>query len=161
MLSNYMLSVPCCDFCIKTCLISLFSCLFCRWFMFYICYLYLFMYTGVQHDFHIRWCLCRLTVIWLVSHVEQELLTLLEHLNSSPVFSGVHVTRSLVFYVMFCRSLFFLLVIVLSVLLLVIVLSVLLLLVIVLSVLLRFTLLIASLVSSKFSRYPWIVNKEL
>ena len=144
MLSNYMLSVPCCDFCIKTCLISLFSCLFCRWFTFYIpvCYLYLFMYTGVQHDFHIRWCLCRLTVIWLVSHVEQELLTLLEHLNSSPVFSGVHVTRSLVFYVMFCRSLLFLLVIVLT-------------------VLFRFTLLIASLVSSKFSRYPWIVNKEL
>ena len=52
--------------------------------------------------------------------VEQELLTFSEHLSSPPVFSGVHVTRSLVLYVMFCRSLFvllsfFLLVIVLSV----------------------------------------------
>jgi len=53
--------------------------------------------------------------------VEQELLTLPEHLSSPPVFTGVRVTRSLVLYV-FCRSLFvllyfFLLAIVLSVLL--------------------------------------------
>jgi hypothetical protein len=41
--------------------------------------------------------------------VEQELPTLPEHLSSPPVFSGVHVTRSLVLYV-------FLLAIVLSVL---------------------------------------------
>ena len=41
--------------------------------------------------------------------VEQELLTFSEHLSSPPVFSGVHVTRSLVLYVMFCRSLFVLL----------------------------------------------------
>jgi len=33
--------------------------------------------------------------------VEQELLTLLEHLSSPPVFSGIRVTRSLVFYVCF------------------------------------------------------------
>jgi hypothetical protein len=33
--------------------------------------------------------------------VEQELLTLLEHLSSSPVFSGVCVTRSLDLYVCF------------------------------------------------------------
>ena len=33
--------------------------------------------------------------------VEQELLTLLEHLSSPPVFSGVRVTRSLVLYVCF------------------------------------------------------------
>ena len=48
--------------------------------------------------------------------VEQELLTLPEHMSSTPVFSGVRVTRSLVLYVMFCRSLFvhFLLIIVLS-----------------------------------------------
>jgi len=32
-----------------------------------------FMYTGVQHDFHIRWCLCRLTVTRQASHVEQKL----------------------------------------------------------------------------------------
>jgi hypothetical protein len=33
-----------------------------------------------------------------VSLVEQELHTLPEHLSSPPVFSGVRVTRSLVFY---------------------------------------------------------------
>jgi hypothetical protein len=36
-----------------------------------------------------------------VSLMEQELLTLPEHLISPPVFSGVHVTRSLVWYVCF------------------------------------------------------------
>jgi len=36
-----------------------------------------------------------------VSLVQQELLTLPEHLSSSPVFSGVRVTRSLVLYVCF------------------------------------------------------------
>jgi hypothetical protein len=51
--------------------------------------------------------------------VEQELLTMTEHLSSPSVFSGVRVTRSLVLCVVFCRSLFvvFLLAIVLSVLL--------------------------------------------
>jgi len=38
---------------------------------------------------------------WRVSLVEQELLTLPEHLRSSPVFSGIRVTRSLVLYVCF------------------------------------------------------------
>ena len=33
--------------------------------------------------------------------MEQELLTLLEHLSSPPVFTGVRVTRSLVLYVCF------------------------------------------------------------
>jgi len=41
--------------------------------------------------------------------MEQALLTLPEHLNSSPVFSGVRVARALVFCVVFCRSLFILL----------------------------------------------------
>jgi hypothetical protein len=41
--------------------------------------------------------------------VEQELLTLLEHLSSLPVFNGGRVTRSLGFCVVFCRSLFVLL----------------------------------------------------
>jgi hypothetical protein len=45
---------------------------------------------------------------WL-PHVEQELLTLLEHFSSVPVFSGVGVAPSLVFCRMFCRSLFVLL----------------------------------------------------
>ena len=52
-----------------------------------------------------------------VSLVEQELLTLMEHMSSPPVFSGVRVDWSLVLCLMFCRSFFvlFLLAIVLSV----------------------------------------------
>ena len=49
------------------------------------------------------------SILSRVPHVKQELLTLLEHLNSPTVFSGLCVGRSLVFYVMFCRSLFVLL----------------------------------------------------
>ena len=37
------------------------------------------------------------------------LITLLEHLSSSPVFSGVRIARSIVFCAMFCKSLFVLL----------------------------------------------------
>jgi hypothetical protein len=69
-------------------------------------YLYLFTYTGVQHDFHIRWCSCRLTVTWRVLHVKQELLTTPEHLSSPPVYSELCIAWSLVFCAMFCRSLF-------------------------------------------------------
>jgi hypothetical protein len=101
-----------------------------------LCYLYLVKYTGV----HIRLCLCRLTVTWQVSHMEQELLIFPEHLHSPPVFSGFCVTQYLVFYVMFCRSLFvlFLVAIVMFVL-----------------------LLITPLVSSNFSYQGWFwqVNK--
>jgi hypothetical protein len=43
------------------------------------------------------------------STFEQELKTLPKHLNSLPVFRGVHVAQSLVFCVMFCRLLFILL----------------------------------------------------
>ena len=46
----------------------------------------------------------------LVPLVEQEVLTLPEHLSSPPIFSGVHVTRSLVLCVCFvdrCLSFFF------------------------------------------------------
>jgi len=52
-----------------------------------------------------------------VSLVEQELLTLPEHLSSPLGFYGVRFTRSFVLYVTFCRSLFvlFLLATVLSV----------------------------------------------
>jgi len=42
-------------------------------------------------------------------HVEQELLTLSENMNSPQVFSGVRVALSLVFCVMFCNSVFVLL----------------------------------------------------
>jgi hypothetical protein len=38
--------------------------------------------------------------------VEQELLTLPEHVHSSLVFDGDYVAQSLVFYVVFCRSSF-------------------------------------------------------
>jgi hypothetical protein len=65
-------------FCCSTTIERLYSHLFCRKFMFYWCYLYLFMYTGVQQDFHISWCSCRLTVTQQVSHVELEQLPFLE-----------------------------------------------------------------------------------
>jgi hypothetical protein len=57
---------------------------------------------------NLRWYSCCLTAR-RVSHVEQELWTLTEHLNSPPLFSGVRVTRSFVFCAMFCRSVFVLL----------------------------------------------------
>ena len=41
-----------------------------------------------------------------VSHVEQELLTHLEHLSVPPVFSGASVARSLALCVLFFRSFF-------------------------------------------------------
>jgi hypothetical protein len=48
-------------------------------------------------------------------YVEQELFTRPEYQRSPPVFRGVRVARSLVFFLRFCRLLFFLLAIVLSV----------------------------------------------
>jgi hypothetical protein len=75
--------------------------------IFHLCYLYLFTYTIVQHDFHIKWCSCRLTVTRRVSLMEQELLTLQKHLLSPLVLSEVLITQSLV-SVELCRSLFIL-----------------------------------------------------
>ena len=98
------------------------------------------------------------------------MLTLPEHLSSSPVFSGVLVTRSLVLYVCFvdrcCPFVHFLFAIVLSVLLLLaivlsvllllaIVLSVLLLLAIVLSVLLLLAIVLSVLLRFTDSDYPF------
>jgi len=60
------------------------------------------------HSWLITGFVTRLT--WRVPLVEQELLTLSEHLSSPPVFSGVRVTWSLVFCVCFvdrCLSFFF------------------------------------------------------
>ena len=74
--------------------------------MFYLCYLYIFMYTSVKHDFHIRRSSCRLPVTRRVSLIEQELPTLPEHMSSHPVLCGVLVAQSLVFCVVFCGSLF-------------------------------------------------------
>jgi hypothetical protein len=51
--------------------------------------------TCLNTSWHITWFVTRLTR-W-VSLVEQELLTLPEHLSSSPVFSGVRVTLSIGF----------------------------------------------------------------
>jgi hypothetical protein len=53
-------------------------------------------------------CLKSLHILF-VPLVEKELHTLPGHLSSSPVFSGVRVTRSLVLCVLLCRSLFVLL----------------------------------------------------
>ena len=44
-----------------------------------------------------------LLVTWRVPNVEQEILTLPDHLRSLPVFSRVPVAQSLVFCVVFCR----------------------------------------------------------
>jgi len=113
MLSNFMFSFPCCDvryeFRVKRCSVRLYYYLLCRRFMFYLCFLYLFTYTGVQHEFPVRRCWCHLTVTRMVTIVEQELLTLPEHLSSPRVFCGVRVARSLFFCVVLCRSLFVLL----------------------------------------------------
>jgi len=49
-------------------------------------FVFIYEYTDVQHDFHVRWCSCRLTVTRRVSQVEQELLTLPEHMSSSLAF---------------------------------------------------------------------------
>jgi hypothetical protein len=70
-------------------------------------YLYLFTHNGVQHDFFIRWCSCRLTVTRRMTLEEQELLTFPEHLCSFiPGFCGACVDQSLVFCEVFCGSLF-------------------------------------------------------
>jgi hypothetical protein len=68
------------DFREKRCSVRLYSYLFCRGFMFHLCYLYLFLKvyttnTGVLHDFHIIVCSCRLAVTIRVSLVEQESFT--------------------------------------------------------------------------------------
>jgi len=57
------------------------------------CKQYIFI---MKISLHIRWCSCRLAETRRVSHMEQELLTLPEHLLSTPVCSGVQVVRSLV-----------------------------------------------------------------
>ena len=52
------------------------------------------------HGYAVTISVIRLT--WHVPHGEQELLTLPEHLISSPIFGGVHVERSIVFCVVLC-----------------------------------------------------------
>ena len=68
--------------------------------MFHLCYTRPFRFVS--------WLITRFIIRLTrrVPLVEQELLTLQEHLSSPPDFSGLRVTRSLVLCVMFCRSLF-------------------------------------------------------
>ena len=87
----------------------------------YILFVFIYVYWCPTR-LYFRWCSCRLTVIRRESHVEQELLTLLEHLRS-PLWGS-------------CRSIFGYLC---NVLLIVVFLFVLFILAIVLSVLLRVT----------------------
>jgi len=61
------------------------------------------------HDFHIRWCSCRLTVTWQVTLVEQVYQLFPSTRVQPPIFSAVRVARSLVFCVLCCWSLFLLL----------------------------------------------------
>ena len=50
-----------------------------------LCKQYIFI---IKISLHIRWCSCHLVVTRRVSHMEQELLTLPEHLLSIPVLVG-------------------------------------------------------------------------
>jgi len=69
----------------------------------YLCNMYLFMYTRVQHDFHFRWCSCHLTGTRRVTLVEQESPILPEFIPAIYL-SGIHVVQ----YVVFCVLLVFL-----------------------------------------------------
>jgi hypothetical protein len=62
----------------------------------YVIYIYLLIRI-VKHDFHIKWCSCRLILTQRVSHVDQKRLTFF----AAP---GVRVARPLVFCVVFCGS---------------------------------------------------------
>ena len=87
-------------------------------------YRYIPLVVSTSRSFPYSWPITRFVtrITWRVLLLDEELITLPEHLSSAPVYSGVRVTRSLVLYVCFvdlCLSfcIFFLLAIVLSVLL--------------------------------------------
>jgi hypothetical protein len=61
------------------------------------------MFPSYYHSWFITGFVIR--VRWRVPLVEQELLTLPEHLSSPPVVCGVRVAHSFVFCIVFCRSL--------------------------------------------------------
>ena len=75
---------------------------FCMRLRFYRWYLYLFTHTDVQHEFHIAWISCRLSVTWRVPLMEQELYS-----TGAPDFyptcCGVRVAQYLAFPVMLCK----------------------------------------------------------
>ena len=86
-------------------MVCLCSHLFYREFMFYLCYLYLFTNTGVQHDIHIRWCSCALTVKRRVSHGTGNANVFgAPEFTAPSVSKGVRVARTLDFCEMFYRS---------------------------------------------------------
>ena len=60
--------------------------------MFYLCYCYLFIHTGVQHDYHIRLCSCGLTVTGVTCGAVT-VNPFVAHL----VFSGVRAVEALIF----------------------------------------------------------------
>ena len=64
---------------------------------------YVPLVVNTSRSFPHSWLITGFVTRWTqwVSLVEQELLTLLEYLSSPPVFSGVHVTQSLVLYLCF------------------------------------------------------------
>ena len=67
--------------------------------MSYLRYLCLLAYSSVQHILCFFLFVCVRLVCPMLLLVEQELLTLPEHILSPPLFSGVRVARSLVLYV--------------------------------------------------------------
>ena len=84
---------------VKRCSIRLFH-MFGRGYMLYLCYLYLFTYTGLHHDFHIRGCSCSLTITLKCSTYGAGAADPSWHLRSPMVFSGVPVARYLDFCVL-------------------------------------------------------------
>ena len=87
------------DFQVKRCSVRLYSHLSCRGLMFYLSYLYLFTYTGVQRDFHITWCSCRSTITQRAPLVKQEQPTIPERLGSLPGCCEVCVAQSIATFV--------------------------------------------------------------
>jgi hypothetical protein len=55
-----------------------------------------------ENYFHIRWCSFRVIVAWPMSRVERLLITLPEHMRSSPLLSVVHVALALVLCIVLC-----------------------------------------------------------
>ena len=71
--------------------------------MFYLCYLYLFTRTAVHHDFHIRWCSCRLAATRRESLVGQELLTIpINPVYGRICFGSVFNVLSSVLFIIVC-----------------------------------------------------------
>ena len=80
---------------------------------YYKLYWYSFTLTGVQHDFHIRWCSCRLTITRRVSIVDQELITCVHRFVDSSCCTICNFVSSVLsiivcLFSLFCWSLYYL-----------------------------------------------------